>query len=320
MTNLETHYPNPLILQRADPFIYRHTDGYYYFTASVPQYDRIELRRSKTLNGLANAESIDIWHKHDQGMMSHLIWAPELHFIDGSWLIYFAAAHSPEIVDGLFQHRMFALECKLENPLTGLWCERGQIQTNIDSFCLDASVFEHNNELYYIWAQKDPKIVGNSNLYLSKMSSPWELTGAQVMISRPEFAWEIQGFKVNEGPAVIKHNGRVLVTYSASATDENYCIGLVYADENADLLDAQNWHKLSKPLFGTNEQNKQFGPGHNSFTIAENGINPILVYHCRNYTQIEGDPLYDPNRHTRIQSFTWDENGFPVFGVPRSND
>ncbi|MDA5483519.1 alpha-N-arabinofuranosidase, partial [Yersinia intermedia] len=40
----EHNYPNPLIEQRADPFIYRHTDGYYYFTASVPEYDRLELR------------------------------------------------------------------------------------------------------------------------------------------------------------------------------------------------------------------------------------------------------------------------------------
>ena len=31
-------YPNPLVFQRADPCIYRHTDGYYYFTASVPAY------------------------------------------------------------------------------------------------------------------------------------------------------------------------------------------------------------------------------------------------------------------------------------------
>ena len=38
----------PIILQRADPWIYKHTDGYYYFTASVPEYDRIEIRRSKT--------------------------------------------------------------------------------------------------------------------------------------------------------------------------------------------------------------------------------------------------------------------------------
>ena len=45
----------PLIEQRADPYIYRHTDGYYYFTASVPLYDRIELRRAKTIAELATA-------------------------------------------------------------------------------------------------------------------------------------------------------------------------------------------------------------------------------------------------------------------------
>ena len=49
-------YPNPIVFQRADPCIYRHTDGYYYFTASVPEYDRIEIRRSKTLAGLEDAK------------------------------------------------------------------------------------------------------------------------------------------------------------------------------------------------------------------------------------------------------------------------
>ncbi len=30
-------YINPLIVQRADPYIYKHTDGYYYFTARCPR-------------------------------------------------------------------------------------------------------------------------------------------------------------------------------------------------------------------------------------------------------------------------------------------
>lgn len=34
-------FNKPWILQRADPYIYRHTDGTYYFTASVPAYDKI---------------------------------------------------------------------------------------------------------------------------------------------------------------------------------------------------------------------------------------------------------------------------------------
>ena len=48
----ELKYNEPWILQRADPYVYRHTDGNYYFTASIPAYDRIVLRRSETLAGL----------------------------------------------------------------------------------------------------------------------------------------------------------------------------------------------------------------------------------------------------------------------------
>ena len=42
-------YTNPLVRNRADPHIFKHTDGYYYFTATAPEYDRIILRRSRTL-------------------------------------------------------------------------------------------------------------------------------------------------------------------------------------------------------------------------------------------------------------------------------
>lgn len=34
----ELKYNEPWILQRADPYVYRHTDGNYSFTASVPAY------------------------------------------------------------------------------------------------------------------------------------------------------------------------------------------------------------------------------------------------------------------------------------------
>jgi GH43 family beta-xylosidase len=35
----------------------------------------------------------------------------------------------------------------------------------------------------------------------------------------------------------------------------------------------------------------------------------VLVYHARNYTEIEGDPLYDPNRHTRLKLVRWTKTG-----------
>lgn len=311
----QQQWPNPLIEQRADPFIYRHHDGLYYFIASVPEYDRLEIRRAATLTGLAQAETAVIWRKHDQGEMSALIWAPELHYIDGRWVIYFAAAHEPDIVDGLFQHRMFALVCDDADPLNGVWREKGRILTPLDTFSLDATHFVHQDKHYYLWAQKDPAIRGNSNLYLAEMATPWSLKTPPVMISRPALPWEIIGFWVNEGPAFIRHGQRVFITYSASATDKNYCIGLLWADADSDITDPAQWHKLPQPVFRTQRENRQFGPGHNSFTVDEQG-NDVLVYHARSYTEITGDPLYDPNRHTRIKTFDWDDEGMPRFGEP----
>ena len=308
------NWPNPLIEQRADPFILRHGDSYY-FIASVPEYDRLEIRRADTLTGLRDAQPAVVWRKPEHGPMSELIWAPELHLIDGSWIIYYAAAPTRAIKDGLFQHRMFALECRDSDPLTGKWHERGQVRTPIDSFALDATSFEHQGKQWYLWAQKDPAIPGNSNLYLAELENPWTLKTPPVMLSRPEYEWECAGFSVNEGPAAIRHGNRLFVSYSASATDENYCMGLLWIDADADPMQAANWSKSPRPVFTTHWLNRQYGPGHNSFTTAENGED-ILVYHARNYTEIEGDPLWDPNRHTRIKTFHWDSDGMPDFGTP----
>ncbi len=308
------NWPNPLIEQRADPFILRHGDSYY-FIASVPEYDRLEIRRASTLTGLRDAQPAVVWRKPDSGPMSELIWAPELHLIDGSWIIYYAAAPTRAIKDGLFQHRMFALECRDSDPLTGTWHERGQVRTPIDSFALDATSFEHQGKHWYLWAQKDPAIPGNSNLYLAELENPWTLKTPPVMLSRPEYEWECAGFSVNEGPAAIRHGNRLFVSYSASATDENYCMGLLWIDADADPMQTANWSKSPRPVFTTHWLNRQYGPGHNSFTTAENGED-ILVYHARNYTEIEGDPLWDPNRHTRIKTFRWNSDGMPDFGTP----
>ena len=311
-------YPNPIVFQRADPCIYRHTDGYYYFTASVPEYDRIEIRRSKTLAGLEDAKPFVAWRKHAEGEMSALIWAPEIHYVRGKWYIYFAAAPNDEVTGDTFNHRMYVLEQAAENPCSDGWVEKGQLKTGWESFALDATMMEHQGRLYYIWAQEDKQVSekSHSNLYISEMENPWTLKGKTTMLSQPEFDWETKIFWVNEGPSIIKHGGKIFLTYSASATDENYCIGMLVADENSDLLDSASWKKRPQPVFGTSYENHIYGPGHNSFTVSEDGTQDLLVYHARDYTEIEGDPLYDPNRHTRVQAIRWKADGMPDFGVP----
>ena len=92
-----TTYKNPIVIERADPWVYKHTDGYYYFTGSVPGYQEIEVRRAKNLDGLEDGERTSIWCAHATGPMSSLIWAPEIHFIQGRWYIYFAAAGTDKV-------------------------------------------------------------------------------------------------------------------------------------------------------------------------------------------------------------------------------
>ena len=103
---------------------------------------------------------------------------------------------------------MFALACTDDDPLTGTWRECGQIVTPIDSFALDATHFVHQGKNWYLWAQKDPAIAGNSNLYLAELANAWTIKGEPVMISQPDFDWECRGFSVNEGPAAIRHGNQ----------------------------------------------------------------------------------------------------------------
>ena len=105
--NKELKYNEPWILQRADPFVCK-KDGWYYFTASIPSYDCIALRRSKTLDGLKDAEEVVVWKKHESGIMSKHIWAPELHYLFGKWYIYFAAGEA----ENIWNIRPYVLECQ----------------------------------------------------------------------------------------------------------------------------------------------------------------------------------------------------------------
>lgn len=316
---MENKINNPIVLERADPWVYRHTDGNYYFTGSVPGYQTIELRRASTLNELQNGECKTVWTAHDEGPQSLLIWAPEIHFIDGKWYIFYAASNHLEKRDNHFGHRMFVIENSNADPFEGEWVEKGQVKTAFESFSLDATVFEAQNKLYYVWAQQDPHILGNSNLYLSEMENPWTLKGPQILLSIPEYDWEKIGFEVNEGPAVITHGDKIFITYSGSATDENYAMGLLWANIDADLLDPYEWHKLKEPVFISSEKNRQFGPGHNSFTTLSDGQD-VLVYHARPKKNDYSDPLNNPDRHARAQVFSWDEEGFPMFGEPVADD
>ena len=245
--------------------------------------------------------------------MSCHIWAPELHYINGAWYLYFAAGDK----DDVWAIRPYVLECTDEDPVTGTWVEKGKMgradedEFSFEAFSLDATVFENHGKWYYIWAEKVGVGKQISNLYIGELETPYKLKTVQVLLTTPDYDWERVGFWVNEGPAVLKRNGKIFMTYSASETGVAYCMGMLTANENADLLDPLSWRKERYPVLCSEEELGIYGPGHNSFTVDEEG-NDILVFHARTETEIKGNPLYNPNRHAMLRKIAW-KDGRPVF-------
>ena len=309
---ISTEFNQPFIRQRADPFVTKDKSGNYYFTASVPEYDRIVLRRAESLDGLRDAEEVTAWKKHENGKMSIHIWAPELHYIQGKWYIYYAAGDK----DNIWDIRPYVLECAGEDPLTGTWMERGMLEAadafTFQDFSLDMTVFTHEDKLYCVWAEKVSTGKKISNLYIAEMESPLKLKTEQILLSSPDYDWERIDFWVNEGPAVIMRGGKIYITYSASATGKCYCMGILSIDAGEDLLDPGNWVKSRYPVLFSDSTKGLYGTGHNSFVKSEDGREEIVFYHARQYDEISGDPLYDPNRHTYRMKVGWKEDR-PVF-------
>jgi GH43 family beta-xylosidase len=122
------------IQDRADPFVTKGSDGWYYFTASYPMYgkddkegyDRIVLRRSKTIDGLKNAEEKVIWDEKNSDTSFRFIWAPEIHEINGKWYVLFAASGSENNVWDINCH---AIMCEGKDPYNDARQDKGKFSS-----------------------------------------------------------------------------------------------------------------------------------------------------------------------------------------------
>ncbi|TAJ48564.1 MAG: hypothetical protein EPO52_10610 [Herbiconiux sp.] len=328
-------FPDPLVERRADPDVTLGDDGWYYFTGSYPMtrendpdgYDRIVLRRAETIQGLKTAPETTIWHENTDPTLNRFIWAPELEKIGDDWYILFTAARN-----GVWDIRPAMLKFTGEefggaaalDPAN--WTSLGQVKAapgdteSFTHFSLDMTHFESDGRHYVVWAETG---AGGSTLRMAETDpvNPNQLISPSFLLSTPTLAWEKNGDQaIDEGPAVIKRDGTIMIAFSASSVDDKYCVGLLTADSAADLLDPASWTKNAYPLLTSADVPGQVGPGHNSFTVDEYG-NPVIVYHSRtvNDSSNPGEAtdagLFDPRRHARAALVHFTSDGLPVFAM-----
>ncbi|WP_020620366.1 family 43 glycosylhydrolase [Paenibacillus daejeonensis] len=297
-----SNFYNILFQNGGDPWVYKHTDGYYYYTHTTG--GNVTLWRSKTITGLEGGDRMVAWTPPRGTMYSSNIWAPEIHHVQGKWYIYFAADNGTNA-----NHRMYVLENDSDNPLTGTWTFKGKITDPSDRWAIDGTVLEVADQLYFLWSGWENTDGSFQNLYIAEMSNPWTISSERVLISESEYDWESSPARINEGPQVNIRGNTINLVYSANGSwTDSYCLGLITADISDDLMDPASWNKKSEPIFST--ANGVYGPGHHSLTTSPDGSEDWLLYHAARW-QSSGW-----TRSIRAQAFTWNADDTPNLGVP----
>lgn len=308
-------FTNPLLTSGADPWIIQ-KDGYYYYTNTSGS--RLILRKVKNLADLKTSEQKVIWTPPAGTSYSKEIWAPELHFIQGKWYMYFAADAGSNI-----NHRMYVVENSSPDPMEGTWEFKGKVSDPSDKWAIDGSVFEYSGKLYMIWSGWEGDVNGQQNIYIARMRNPWTIEGERVRISAPEYDWEKIGdlnnpndvphVNVNEGPVSLINKKKLFLIYSASGCwTDSYCLGMLTFTGKDNLLDPAAWKKNPLPVFKQKPESGVYAPGHNSFFKSTDGNENWILYHANAETG-QGCGRF---RSPRAQKFTYDRDGNPDFGEP----
>jgi GH43 family beta-xylosidase len=303
-------FTNPLLSSGPDPWIIRNNNIYYY-THTLG--NRIALWKTAKVSELKDAAPQTVWTAPASGANSRNVWAPELHFLDNKWYLYYTAGATADLAT----QRSYVLENAAADPTTGTWTDKGRIADfAADFFAIDGTVFSHNNSRYFIWSGHASASENTQRLYIARMSDPWTLETSRVLLSSPTYAWETRGAPpgVNEGPEILRNAaGRVFLIYSASGCwTDDYALGMLTLREGGDPLNAADWTKHPTPVFTAKPENGAYGPGHNSFFKSADGTEDWILYHA-NPEAGKGCANF---RSPRMQQFTWNADGTPNFGVP----
>ncbi len=275
----------------ADPFVTRYGEQYLY-TKTTGSNISIGIADSIQTLGASKLKMI-----YKPGNELKDLWAPEIWHLDDTWYIYFAA-----VLPGEEMHHMFVLSNESENPLEGTWtCE--PLLGMDDKFAIDGTIMELNGIRYFLWSGWEGYENVRQDIYLAEMISPTEVKEEKILLSVPELSWELHGNPlINEGPEVVVEKDTVNLVYSASGSwTDDYCLGLLTMDTDADPKNAENWTKQDIPILAKDKD--VYGPGHNCFTTSKDGQENLNIYHAARW---QGAGW---TRSVRLGYMTFDENG-----------
>lgn len=314
VTQPSFHNSTALFNARPDPEMVKYNGKFYFISTDENGQGRIYIRESNTLEGIKNSsETLLLDGNSYPDLFKACLWAPELHVIEGRLYVFFAGSLTNWA--GVQSHVMRLKEggdpkktADWERPIRVMDKDGNSLyDTDTQGITLDMTYFEVGGKSYVCWAQRQRHPVDNGSwLYIATVDKkePWKLTSDRVCICKPDYGWDNNNTFVVEGPFTLQKDGKVFLTFSGGATDHTYCVGIMTAAADSDLLDASSWRKGNFPILTSWSVENQYGPGHNAYVYDDDGT-VYNTYHakwnrgtrsasiCRVHFDIDGEPVLD---------------------------
>ncbi len=329
----QEHYEFPIAWDRADPCIGKWNGKYYFIATNDADYNNtLYIREADTIPGLVTAQEVLLLDTKTYPHLKGLLWAPEFHIINDRLYIYHGGTPGPFVKE---QCHVMALKpggnpmkaSDWEMPVRVIKAD-GSMLYGEEGITLDMTEFESAGKYYVCWSQRQFSPVDQGAwLYIAELNPdcPWQLKSEPVVLSKPDYGWANNHTFVDEGPYVVKRDGKIWMSFSSAAVDTTYVAGMLSAQEGADLLNPDNWVKENYPLVSSRSvmprgwDNKyadikkagEFGPGHNSFVEDEDGLT-WFVYHARRGV--------DGPRSSGLRRLHFNIEGFPVLDMTEELD
>ena len=307
-----SEFVNP-IGEGADPWVIRDPNAPRYLWCMSEGNRAIAIHTSDSVTSMGRRQVV--WRAPKSGPVSQQVWAPELHYLDSRWYVYFAAS------DGQNEnHLAYVLKSKTKDPL-GDYELQGPFATgdgkdgnSPNVWAIDMTVLEHQGQRFALWSGWDKPGSDQQYLYIAPMKSPTQLAGPRVRIcENDDYLWErIEPDKskrgLHEAPQVFQTKKQTAVVYSCGASWlPTYKLGLLELVGEDPLVPA-SWKKRPKPVF--NRSGSTFGIGHSCFVKSLDGKEWWHVFHAKR----DREPGW--RRAVFTQSMRVGRKGFPLFEKP----
>ena len=314
----QDHYAFPIATNRADPCVYRYNGDYYFIATNDADWNKtLYVRRAKTIPELVDAPEKLILDAYTYPHVGGLLWAPEFHNVAGKEYIFHAC--TPKEFGDEQSHVMVLKDGgelddrdSWEAPKRVLKKDGTPLFTT--GITLDMTTIESAGKVYVAWSQRQfvPTDLG-AWVYIAEIDQkePWKLISDPVLLTVPEYGWQNNHTLVDEGPFALKLGGKIYLTVSSALVDSTYCVGLLTADDGADLLDINVWAKGNYPLLHSLSVPGEYGPGHNAYCIDEYG-DIWNTYHAR--------PGIEAPRSSGIRRVHIGFDGEPVLDLTEDRD